>query len=329
MSVLDILTFSDKKMIEEKDWDGDTPLDLARAAEYESKDEVVTSLQKLLQQLHYDESVTMIANTKKAQTIFRRQPIKQSEQKALKITQVKEVDKNNPSSSPCPVEQTPQLTENPASDEDLLSATTMKTLAKLKAKVNKLRAEAAFNEAEMDEKLLSERAVFDKDVEDLRIKLLESQAEADELRTEILARAEFASYVESRLVIKESEFEKFQQSCDNLQEELEKITTVAEGYKKHCDTLEGRMMAINSSIRTLTEEQDLILSQYHKTHGYLKQASDMRKQKLQELIDKEAKFATECLVDKNLMPNFRLVEVFALQDMGSRKEYFCQLLSLA
>lgn len=171
------------------------------------------------------------------------------------------------------------------------SDTTMKMVARLKAEVNKLRAEAAFAETEAEEKINSERDAMQTALDEAKDKLAKSQQETMDSLSELTAKEEFGQFVEARFRDKENDLllatkknEKFHSDIKNMNEMIEK-------YKQKTVKLEEHLSTLSGSMQCMMKEQELLMKASIQHEEHMKKIALERQQKMQELIDQEVYFA--------------------------------------
>jgi len=171
------------------------------------------------------------------------------------------------------------------------SDTTMKMVARLKAEVNKLRAEAAFAETEAEEKINSERDAMQLALDEAKDKLAKSQQETMDSLSELTAKEEFGQFVEARFRDKENDLsiaskknEKFHSDIDNMNEMIEK-------YKAKTMKLEEHLSTLSGSMQNMMKEQELLMKASIQHEEHMKKIALERQIKMQELIDQEVHFA--------------------------------------
>jgi len=178
-----------------------------------------------------------------------------------------------------------------ASMNDAGSDSTMKMVARLKAEVNKLRAEASFAETEAEEKINSEREAMEAALDEAKEKLAKAQQETMDSLTELTAKEEFGQFVEARfrdkendLVIATKKNEKFHSDIKNMKEMIEK-------YKHKTMKLEEHLSTLSESMQGMIKEQELLMKASCQHEEHMKKIQLCRQQKMQDLIDQEVHFA--------------------------------------
>jgi len=171
------------------------------------------------------------------------------------------------------------------------SDNTMIMVARLKAEVNKLRAEASFAETEAEEKINSERDAMQKALDEAKEKHTKAQQETMDSLSELTAKEEFGQFVEARFRDKENDLliatkknEKFHSDIKNMNEMIQK-------YKQKTAKLEEHLSTLSESMQTMIEEQELLMRASIQHEEHMKKIALDRQQKMQELIDQEVHFA--------------------------------------
>jgi len=183
------------------------------------------------------------------------------------------------------------VSSDDASMNDTGSDSTMKMVARLKAEVNKLRAESAFAETEAEEKIRSEREAMQTALDEMKEKLARSQQETMDSLSELTAKEEFGQFVEARFRDKENELmtatkknQKFHSDINNMQEMIVK-------YKEKTAKLEENLSILSESMESMMKDQALLMKASHQHEEHMKKIALERQQKMQELIDQEVHFA--------------------------------------
>mmetsp|Transcript_753 Transcript_753/g.835 ORF Transcript_753/g.835 Transcript_753/m.835 type:complete len:546 (+) Transcript_753:75-1712(+) len=178
-----------------------------------------------------------------------------------------------------------------ASMNDAGSDSTMKMVARLKAEVNKLRAEASFAETEAEEKIHSERDAMEAALEEAKEKLTKSQQETMDSLSELTAKEEFGQFVEARfrdkendLVIATNKNEKFNSDIKNMEDMIQR-------YKEKTKKLEEHLSTLSESMQGMIKEQECLMKASCQHEEHMKKIALERQQKMQELIDQEVHFA--------------------------------------
>lgn len=178
-----------------------------------------------------------------------------------------------------------------ASMNDGGSDSTMKMVARLKAEVDKLRAEASFAETEAEEKINGERDAMQAALDEAKEKLAKSQQETMDSLSELTAKEEFGQFVEARfrdkendLVIATKKNEKFHSDIKNMNEMILK-------YKQKTAKLEEHLSTLSGSMQNMMKEQELLMKASIQHEEHMKKIALERQQKMQELIDQEVHFA--------------------------------------
>jgi hypothetical protein len=280
--VFDILLFSNPKMAQYRDADGNTAMDLVNDATYPDTEDVKNALSQFYEENEETENHEPASHLRDSLEALKKLHVKDNEtDREPKRCQHESANKSHEAATQ------PELEKETNQDEEIVSKATYKTLAKLKAEVNKLRAEADFAEAEMEERIGEEREKQSKIEEDLRHLLQQTQQETRDIRTEMLAKEEFASYVESRLLEKNIEAENLQTEIVGLESELQTVNDVVDEYKTKTETLERRMEELSSTVFKLIHEQDSLVNTFKSQEEYITKAQELRVQKLKELMTSE------------------------------------------
>ena len=283
LRVLDILLFSNSKMLKYTDNNGYTALELLADVNYSGKDDVKQIIEQFLEDCNEDiaESQKSVNEAVKSMEKLKlaSPPTLSSSIKSDSI--VKQITKNdNKVVNSLALIGTQDKEQQPA-------VANKKTLAKLRAEVNKLRAEAEFTKLELEEKITNDRLAQAKIESDLQNDLDAAIEETHEAQAQMIEKKEFAKYVESRFDAKSKELDQVKADCSGLETELFTVTEVADEYKVRTERLDKKVKEFESVLANMVSQQDKLYQEIVTQEEYIQRAQKMRILKLQELIAEE------------------------------------------
>jgi len=175
-----------------------------------------------------------------------------------------------------------------------------KTVNKLNAQINKLRAEIEFNAAEYEEKLTEQREEHEMTTSNFDDQIKKSMNDNDEIRGEIRSKTEYGRYVEDRIGEVEKDINHYYDDNDRVEKELARYKEELRMEKAKAETFRMKINTLSSKMKIMIEDQNRIEKNLVNIEDDMKNASEERKKKLQELYDEEVKYSQELMTHKQV-----------------------------
>jgi hypothetical protein len=315
--VIGIIVFADREACTMKDDNGCTALDYALETEYPYHAEMLSALREL---------------NKPSQAIVQKPQLREYPYHAEKVTALQEL--NKPSQA---IVQKPQLrvitdvgpeqsfeyssdaiprdiqdnnkatssTELPVPFTGRIETVTTpasynKAVRKLNAEIVKLRAEAAFNIADQEEKYASMLEDYTSEIDQVQASIGEAYENTRNVEHDLRAKGEFCDQVERRISEMEDKIKHTEISSNDIMSELEtatqEMTTVIEG----AEALRMKANTVANSIAGMAAEQDRLVEHTIAVESEVREESDARKKKLQAMFDDEMKASLDSVETKRV-----------------------------
>lgn len=178
-------------------------------------------------------------------------------------------------------------------NRDTPSSSVVKSLVKLRAEIVKLEAEAAYNEADMEERLLNQRESFQVQIDEVNASIKKADTETASVRADVLAKDEFTVYTEKSTTSAERDIKQMLENNRMEDQVLQEKTRVYEGYKNRADAMQSEARELSKSFKVMRQEQEHILANLTMVEEDIDNASRARKKKLQAMFDEEMKYSME------------------------------------
>lgn len=164
---------------------------------------------------------------------------------------------------------------------------------KLNAEIVKLQAEAAFVEADMEERLNSQREDFHVKINKVNADIAKAENENNSVRADTTAKDEYTMYVEKSTQQAERDTKETTEENSRQERELIGITAEYESYKRGAEALVAEARELAKSMRVMRQEQEHILANLSLVEEDIGNSSRARKKKLQAMFDEEMKYSME------------------------------------
>ena len=168
-----------------------------------------------------------------------------------------------------------------------------KTLAKFNAQINKLKAEAAFNEAEYEEKVVNQREEHDDAVAELEAAINQEVEKARKIKLNLAAKEQAVSYKEKRISSCDQELSRYNEQNARLQDEINVKTEEFRSERNSMGEHKLRIMSLQNKMRDMVNVQMRISQSLESIELDAKKASEARRHKLQALFDDELQESRE------------------------------------
>jgi len=214
-----------------------------------------------------------------------------------------------------------QTLSRPKSQDQLLgiSLSTQKSITKLNAEISKLRAIAAFTEAEAEEKLVNQNEQMNKTLNSLREAYEKALVDSRKVTDEIIEKEEFIKNIQLKHEEKEKDLEKTERECDSLGKELDEATKGYENLRCEIQHQESHMAGFEKSLVLLLQDQEILLEAARKVEDDKKKESKDRMNTIYKLLDQEYEFRKESIALKKL-EGIEAMEVITTEAMQNHQK---------
>ncbi len=175
-----------------------------------------------------------------------------------------------------------------------------KTVNRLTAQVNKMKAEFDFHAAEYEENLTNQREEHERTVEQLDAQIKKSINDNDNVQAEIKSKTEYGRYVEDRIAEIEKDIKHFVDDNDRLEKELARHEKEMQMEKSKAEAFQIKIKTLSSKVKMMIEDQNRIEDNLTSVENDMRNAAEERKKKLQELYDEEVKYSQELMTHKQV-----------------------------
>jgi hypothetical protein len=180
---------------------------------------------------------------------------------------------------------------------------TNKTLSKFKAQVVKLKAEAAFKEAEYEEKIASNIEEHDDALAELEATINQELEKMHKAKQSIASKDQFIAYKEGRVVACDKDLSHYNDHNDRLQNEIDALNEDFRAAKNLMGEYKLRTVSLKAKMNDLAKNQLNISQSLESIEADAKAANEARRQKLQALFDDELKDVREMAELKRVYGN--------------------------
>ncbi len=272
ISVVDMVLVAHRDVAEARDEDGNTPIDLAKEGEYPERDAVVAALKRWLDN---------------------------GSRKSRSEAGSGAVVRGTSSTHPAPVVvTTPRST---AGDEKKQEEVDMKvaavssptTVSLLRQEIAELKQMQKSIDSEWENRYKAQEKSYVEKIAQLeeRLGAMENEAKYDKFTIADL---------EAQLNSKHEDIEKHRavldRACDErdgLRQTLADLTENHDRFKNRAEILSDRLGSMNASLLTMMEQQDVVLNAMKAREEQWLALSDLRREKLKELVSLEEKDSNE------------------------------------
>jgi len=168
-----------------------------------------------------------------------------------------------------------------------------KTLAKFNAQIVKLKAEAAFNEAEYEEMLVNQREEHDDAVAELEAAINQEVEKARKIKTNLAMKEQAVSLKEKRISSCDNELNRYNEQNSRLQNEINVKKDELRSERNSMGENKLRLISLQHKMRDMVNVQMSISQSLESIELDAKKASEARRQKLQGLFDDELQESRE------------------------------------
>jgi len=175
-----------------------------------------------------------------------------------------------------------------------------KSVIKLNAEIAKLRAELTFVEADMEEKIMSQREAFEEKFNHAQGEVQKSQDEGQRIQTDTKTKVLYTQGLENKTAHAEERIKEEGNTRQRLEHELQDATIEHRKYVSKVDTLKLQARSAKSSLVQMTTEQENMIKSYASMEEDMKAATNSRRQKLQAMLEDELKFSVESIETKRV-----------------------------
>merc|ERR1719223_912181 len=171
--------------------------------------------------------------------------------------------------------------------EESSNITSLKTITKLQAEIQKLKAISAFTKAEYEENFLTMNNDTEMAVESMQAQTEDALKENEAVKAEIKRwhhRNEEMEKIEKR---QEEELLKIQEENDELEKSLEEAIEIQRSHAVKYEKLEAKIKQVKPMLNNMKEQQDkLMMTSKQLLNSYEKECHE-RKKKFQKVMTEE------------------------------------------
>lgn len=297
IEIFDVLLENCHETLHLKDTDGLTCLDLATEGDYPERDNVI----QLLETYINDDDTKMEQNC-----IPTTVEEDYAEEERVKESSNEEIPGG---------EQRQEIEDGGRRESDTVSV--MKEIMTLKAEVNRLRAEAAFLEAETNETLFKETEAFNQTTNVLKERIEKAKKETNDTLHETQCIEDAALEKEKFLGEKDYECTQAKGYASKIKREIASQMEVIEEYEKKHNELEKRLDTLRNTMSTVAKNQNYTSSSMSKQFDHFKKVTETRQMRLQELIDQEVELEKESMEKAQTKSGGMMLNHFVEEQKGT------------
>jgi len=186
---------------------------------------------------------------------------------------------------------------------NMTKGSTSKTLSKFKAQIVKLKAEAAFKEAEYEEQIVNNIEEHDDALAELEATIHQELEKMHKAKQILASKEQFVAYKEGRILSCEKDLSHYNEHNDRLQNEIDTLREEFRTTKISMGDYKLRTMSLKMKMNDLANTQMNISQSLDSIEADAKAANEARRQKLQTLFDDELKDAREMTELKRVYGN--------------------------
>jgi len=185
------------------------------------------------------------------------------------------------------------LTTSSSSCEDGATNGTQKSLKKLNAEVQKLKAIAAFTQAEAEETVSNEKDATYAQIDEKRLAIGALKIKKGKIIMEIEEEEGFIRYSENLLAEQKEALTRAEEDRLQLERMLNELKKESEEYQSKCEKLEEIVRTMNRSVEELLREQDKIVESTKRNEQVTSGESDRQINLLKRLLENELEMKRE------------------------------------
>jgi myosin heavy subunit len=171
--------------------------------------------------------------------------------------------------------------------EESSNITGLKTITKLQAEIQKLKAIAAYNKAEYEENILTMRNDTDMMIENMHAQTEDAIRENEAAREEIKKVQNMSERMEDIEQQQQKEFLKIQEENDQLERSVEEATEVQRSYSVKYEDLESKIKQVLPMLNSMKEEQDKLMNTSKQLLSSYEKETYERKKTFQKVMSEE------------------------------------------
>ncbi len=175
-----------------------------------------------------------------------------------------------------------------------------KTVNRLTAQINKMKAELEFQAAEYEENITNQREEHERSVNELNVKITKSIEDNASVQKDIASKTKYSNYVEDRIKETEKDIDHFNDQNDRLDKDLSRHEEELRMERSRNDAFQMRITTLTSKMKSMIEDQQRIQASLKTIENDMKAASEARKKKLRELYDEELNYSKELMAHKQV-----------------------------
>ena len=168
-----------------------------------------------------------------------------------------------------------------------------KTVNRLTAQINKLKADLDYQTAEYEENLTNQREDHERKMEELNTKILRSIDDNNNVEKDIESKTEYGEYVQNRISEIEKDIDHFKEQNERIEKELGRNEEELRMEKSKAEAFQMRIRTLSSKMNMMIEDQHRIETSLASIEKGMTEAAERRKEKLRELYDEEVKYSKE------------------------------------
>jgi len=174
-----------------------------------------------------------------------------------------------------------------SSMEESSNITGLKTITKLQAEIQKLKAIAAFNKAEYEENILTIRNDTDMMIENMHAQTEDAIRENEAAKEEVKKVQNMSERMEDIEHQQQKEFLKIQEENDQLERSVEEATEIQRSYSVKYEDLESKIKQVIPMLNSMKKEQDKMLNTSKQLLSSYEKETFERKKTFQKVMSEE------------------------------------------
>lgn len=175
-----------------------------------------------------------------------------------------------------------------------------KTVNRLTAQVNKLKADLEFHSAEYEETLTNQREEHEQSMEELNSNIEKAMNDNVNVKKDTHSKKEYGEYVQNRITCVETDTNHYVDQNERLEKELARYQEEFRAEKERAESFQMKIKTLSSRMTLMIEDQINMERSLATIENDMNSASEKRKKKLQELFDEEMKYTKELMTKQKV-----------------------------
>ena len=263
VSVIDMVLVAHRDVANEKDEDGNTPLDLALDGDYPERSAVVAALRRWLEN---------------GRSI--------------------EADKSG--SAKLQVDTAPDEKKEETPEEAVVGVTSPHTVGRLRQEITKLRTEQKKLDETWEHRMTESHGSWTSKLSDMEHRMKELEEETSDssrsianLQSEVQEKDSELRLYKKKFEAAEAALKKSLDERDGLRQTLADLTEQHDAYKRKAEMMNDRLGSLNASLQSMMEQQINVLDAMKAREEQWAALAEMRRTKVEELFKVECEINTD------------------------------------